>query len=96
MIQTLHIALALGALPTEFRLFVSGWNRTRKGSFLFDGVAAKSVMSEYAAHGVDLMIDLEHQSLNDDAPVEPTARDARGWCSLELRPDGSLWACNVK
>ena len=84
-----------GQLPTEFRLFKKGWNDTEKGSLLFDDTAAKSVMEAYKAWGVDLMIDLEHQSL-DGKGADPTARDARGWCRLELRPDGSLWACDVK
>lgn len=53
-------------------------------------------MTAYQAHGVDLMIDLEHQSLDGAAPTDPTARDARGWARLELRPDGSLWAVGVK
>lgn len=41
------------------------------------------------------MIDLEHQSLTDGIAPDPTAKDARGWCQLELRADGSLWAVNV-
>jgi hypothetical protein len=84
-------------LPTEFRLFQRGWNNTENGRYLFDDKAAKSVMAAYANWGVDLAIDLEHQMLevSGGAP-DPTARDARGWCRLELRPDGSLWACDVK
>lgn len=84
-----------GALPTEFRLFVSGWNDTENGRYLFDTDAATAVMAAYQAWGVDLMIDLEHQALEPGAPIEPTARDARGWCKLELRDDGSLWAVSV-
>lgn len=95
MVTMLAIALSdSGAPPTEFRLFTKGWNITSKGRFLFDDTAAKSVMSDYAKHGVDLMIDLEHQSL-DGASADPTARDARGWGQLELR-NGDLWAVNVK
>lgn len=84
-----------GKLPTEFRIFVAGWNDTSKGRFLFDSEAAASVMASYKEHGVDLMIDLEHQSLDDETPEEPTARDARGWCKLALKDDGSLWAVDV-
>jgi phage I-like protein len=83
-----------GPLPTEFRLFVKGMNETENGSFLFDDVAARSVMAAYKAWGVDLAIDLDHQML-DGTGADPTARDARGWCRLELRPDGSLWAVGV-
>ena len=51
-------------------------------------------MAAHAKWGVDLAIDLEHQML-DGSTSDPTARDARGWFRLELRPDGSLWATNV-
>lgn len=84
-------------LPTEFRLFVKGWNDTENGRFLFDAKAAQSVMAAYEKWGVDLAIDLEHQMLEVEpgASPDPSARDARGSCKLELRPDGSLWACDV-
>lgn len=86
---------ATGALPREFRLFVHGLNDTEKGTFLFDEQAAQSVMENAARWGVDYAIDLEHQML-DGACADPTARDARGWFRLELRPDGSLWAVDVR
>lgn len=84
-----------GSLPTEFRLFVAGWNDTEHGRFLFDEEAAKAVMAAHAKWGVELAIDLEHQMLGG-VEADPTARDARGWFTLELRADGSLWATNVK
>ncbi len=82
--------------PSEFRLFTAGWNDTENGRYLFDAEAAASVMAAYAKWGVDIAIDLEHQMLDGRPQPDPTARDARGSCSLELRPDGSLWAVNVK
>lgn len=93
---TLDLGLTNGEPPAEFRLFVSGWNDTEKGQFLFDAEAAQSVMDAYRTWGVDLAIDLEHQMLECEIPADPTARDARGWCGLEVRPDGSLWAINVQ
>lgn len=91
-----RIRLSLGdgtPLPSEFRLFTAGWNDTENGRFLFDETAAQAVMSAYQAWGVDLMIDLEHQSLDvQPGAPDPTARDARGWCKLELRGGGELWA----
>jgi hypothetical protein len=98
MRQLWSIALSVegNQLPTEFRLFKAGWNETEKGAFMFDAAAAASVMAAYRAWGIDLAIDLEHQMLSPDAQPDPTARDARGWAKLELRPDGSLWAVNVR
>ncbi len=79
--------------PTEFRIFCEGWNDTYKGKFLFDEEAALCVMAEYEAHGVDRPVDLEHLSIDDEAPhYDP---DARGWFKLEVR-DGELWAVDVK
>jgi phage I-like protein len=93
---TLSIALTMGAddaAPTEFLLFRKGLNETSKGSFLFDDAAAAAVMSEYEKHGADIMIDLEHLSLDGEARhFDP---DARGWCKLALR-DGALWAVDVR
>ncbi len=98
---TKTLAIALGGVPpTEFRLFVAGWNETENGRFLFDEVAAVEVMSAYRKWGVDLAIDLEHQMLDEDPSPDPTAKDARGWCNLEVRPDmqgrPELWAVNVR
>lgn len=79
-------------LPTEVRLFKAGENETEKGTFLFDEKAAELVMAAYQAHGVDRMFDLEHLSLDEDAPnFDP---DARAWCKLEVR-DGELWAVDI-
>ncbi len=96
--STISLTVVLGeggALPTEFRIFVAGVNETTKGSFLFDEEAAASVMATYAARANDIAIDLEHQMLDSRPQPDPTARDARGACRLELRDDGSLWAIGV-
>lgn len=88
--------IKLGGLkpPTSFRLFKAGKNTTTKGTFIFDAEAAKAVMADFASRGVDLPIDVEHQSL-DAAHADPTARDARGWFALEVR-NGELWATKVR
>lgn len=96
--DTLRLSLVFAgdALPTEFRLFVAGWNATEKGKILFDAEAANAVMAAYKNWGIDVPIDLEHQMIDlDGGEADPTARDARGWCKLELR-NGELWACDVK
>jgi len=90
--------LALSVLPSgdeppkEFRIFAAGLNTTTKGNGLFDEQAAREVIASFERHGVDMMIDLEHLSLDDEGPnFDP---DARGWCRLEVR-NGELWATNV-
>lgn len=50
-------------------------------------------MAVYTRAGVDLPIDLEHESL--DIPLRSDSRDARGWFKLEIR-NGELWAVNVR
>jgi phage I-like protein len=82
--------------PSEFRLFHTGTNHTDKGDFLFDEVAAQSVMDNWRAKGVPLMGDFEHQSLVKPPIIAPASiaeftpevrRDANGM------PE--LWAVNV-
>lgn len=90
----LRLSAAPSELPKEFRLFRQGPNDTEIGRFLFDDEAATSVMTEYERAGVELMIDLDHQSATEHIDKDPTARDARGWFRLELR-NGELWAVNV-
>lgn len=86
-------AEADAALPTEFRLFKAGWNKTENGDYLFDEEAFEATKAAYEAWGVDRMIDLEHLSLDADSPnYDP---DAYGWCSLDFRDDGELWAVGV-
>lgn len=90
----LAVLLAAGdEPPTEFRIFRAGKNETSKGTFVFDEAAARAVMADYEKHGADVMLDLEHMSIDDNARNwDP---DARGWCKLELR-GGELWAVDVK
>lgn len=81
--------------PSEFLIFRPGLNPNTNGPpALFDAEAATAVMAAYERNGVDLMIDLNHESL--DAPLRADSKDARGWFKLSLRPDGSLWAVDVR
>lgn len=91
---TMRVGLTFGKrAPSEFRIFKYGWNETYKGEFLFDEEAAELVMAAFREHGVDRPIDLEHQSIDDQAPnYDP---DSRGWFKLEVR-NGELWAVDVK
>jgi hypothetical protein len=82
-------------LPTEFRLLRAGLNLSRHNPIVFDAAAAARVMSETSVWGVDLMIDLEHDSLDPRARVaRNNAADAMGWFRLAVR-DGELWAVGV-
>jgi phage I-like protein len=91
----LSIAIAGDEPPTEFRIFTAGDVETTKGKFLFDDEAAASVLAEYEAHGIDLMIDYDHASLASVSLDPATAGKAAGWFNLEVR-DGELWAVNVR
>ncbi len=79
--------------PREFLIFTAGWTDTYKGRFLFDEEAATVVMANYAEHGVERPIDLEHLSIDDSA--ENYDPDARGWFKLAVR-NGELWAVDVR
>lgn len=95
--QALSTTLDVSSPPREFRLFHAGQNESTKGTMLFDARAAELVMAKYRAHGVDQMIDLEHESL--DKPTRTDSRDARGWYELEVRRTAAgpeLWAVNVR
>ncbi len=80
--------------PKRFRIFSAGLNTGTKGQVLFDEQAANDVMAAYAErNGVKVMIDLEHMSLDDEAPNWDT--DARGWAKLQVI-NGELWATDVE
>lgn len=84
------------SLPTELLVFRPGLNQSSKGPFTFDALAAASVMRAYEVAGTDVMIDREHDSLDENArAMRADAGDAMGWGKLELRVDGSLWMVGV-
>jgi len=80
-------------LPTSFRIFRAGANTSTKGTVIFDSKAAEAVMQDYAQHGADLMMDLEHLSLNKQLPTYNP--NAMAWFKLQLR-GGELWATDVR
>lgn len=90
------VPLGSAELPKEFRLFKAGANPTTRGTDLFDAQAARAVMTAYRRQGVDLMIDLNHDSLDSAARRQRSdAGDAMGWFKLEVRR-GELWAVDVR
>lgn len=72
-----------------------GENETTKGTFIFDEASAVSVIAEYQAHGIDLMIDYDHASLASVTLDPSLSARAAGWFQLEVRRDG-LYAANVR
>lgn len=76
----------------EVRLFRAGLNPTENGDYWFGPEQAASVMTHHQKHGVPVMIDLEHLSLDDESPnYDP---DARGYGRLEVR-SGELWLVGI-
>ena len=81
--------------PDKFRIFRRGLNTTSKGPLLFSPRSAQLVMEAYERAGVDVMIDLNHDSIDEEiAKHRVDALDARGWCKLAV-VSGELWAINV-
>ena len=84
-------------LPTEFKLFSAGLNKTLHGDFIFDAQSAAGVMADFRRRGVEMVIDLNHDSLDQNKRLmRNDAADAMGHFVPEVRPDGSLWATQVR
>lgn len=79
--------------PTEHLLFKRGLNKTSKGTFLFDDVAATEVMKRANEWGNDFHGDWHHDSI-ERKPGDPPA-DATVWFNLEVR-DGALYATRMR
>lgn len=94
-IASLSIVLTGDEPPTEFRIFAAGEIDTKKGKFLFDDAAAKSVLESYEEHGIDLMIDYDHASVAGLSIDPAQSGKAAGWFNLAVR-NGELWAVNVR
>jgi phage I-like protein len=94
-IRTLALTLLGGGHtpPKEQRLFSFGVNDTLKGDFILTRTGAEEVMARYRAHGVRLMLDYEHMSLDENATPEQKKASGRG--DLEIRDDG-LYLVNIK
>lgn len=82
-----------GEIPKRFQIFRKGVNTSTKGKFLYDDESEKLLKKEQEQRGIDMMIDLEHLSLDQES--ENYDPDARGWFVLEFADDG-LYAKNVK
>jgi phage I-like protein len=84
-----------GDPPKEFILIHGGTNNSENGPYIFDEIAAKSVMAGYERRGTRCFFDWHHASL-DKHPLDPRkAIQSAGWYDLEVR-DGDLWATNIE
>ena len=88
----LKVKRGADGLPVAFQVFAPGENATNKGTFIYDAAAAKSVMAAHEDQGNKLVIDYEHQTASDPPQEAPAAATF----DPSPKPDGSLWAENVK
>jgi phage I-like protein len=63
--------------------------------FVLTPEGASKIVEECKLHGVDLMIDYDHASLNPFSVDPAMSGRAAGWFQAEARADG-LWATNVR
>lgn len=82
-----------GELPDDVLLFARGVTETSKGRFIFDELAADSVMRAFMEQGIDrLAFDYGHGMVK---PVSSDSHKAAGWFRPEVRADG-LYACEIE
>jgi len=79
--------------PTSFRIWRAGDNTTDHGPTFFTERSAALLMEQQARRGNRFSVDINHLSLNKDAPLEN--QRAVGWFDIEVR-GGELWAVNVE
>ena len=101
--KSAHVVLAIEllnanggtTLPTEFRLFKTGKNKTLKGDLVYSKKSATDCAAFQEELGRDCMVDYEHASLGASSAIDPArAGEAAGFFRVEPREDG-LYAANV-
>lgn len=65
--------------PTQVCLIPWGLVSSRQGEFLLDEQSAEAVVGHFREHGVDLVIDYEHQSLGGSFSRSDGQAPAAGW-----------------
>lgn len=83
------------SLPTEFRIFKAGNNKSRKGTFLFSERSARSVMECAEDFEADYPIDFNHSMFSFSLGDTAENGKAAGWFKPAVR-DGELWATGVQ
>ncbi|HPD31762.1 MAG TPA: phage protease [Phycisphaerae bacterium] len=73
-------ALPQGQGPPS-RVLVAPWGEVKsaKGTFVVDGESAKLVIEAFRAHGTDIPVDYEHQSLGGEYASPSGQAPAAGW-----------------
>lgn len=72
---------ALGERECPASVLIAPWGEVRSanGAFVLDGQAAEAVVEAFGAHGTDLPIDYEHQSLGGAYASPSGQAPAAGW-----------------
>jgi phage I-like protein len=91
---SVELDLSMGP-PQDFRIFPAGSFETTKGTFLFDGKAAQSVMAAVADWGNDYCVDYGHSMLGFFNLDPAKSMKAAAWFTPQLR-QGELWATAVR
>jgi phage I-like protein len=93
-VRTLHSAPLSGTeLPTRVPLAPWGTVESTHGEFVVDEESARLVLEAFAAHGTDLPIDYEHQTLGGEYAAPDGKAPAAGWIKrLHAEPGVGLVA----
>lgn len=92
--QTVACDLGSGS-PAPSMILISPWGRVKStsGDYVLDELSARLIVDAFAAHGVDLPIDFEHQTLGGKYAPPSGKAPAAGWIkSLSVRPGEGLFA----
>ncbi|RIK68260.1 MAG: hypothetical protein DCC65_03440 [Planctomycetota bacterium] len=72
-------ALSEGAVPNEILIAPWGEVRTSAGDFVLDAEAAVETIAAFEAHGTDVPVDFEHQTLGGAYSAPDGLAPAAGW-----------------
>ncbi|MBU0718919.1 MAG: phage protease, partial [Planctomycetes bacterium] len=79
---------AVGHGVKELLLCPDGVVKSKNGTFVMDDAAAGSIIGEFKSHGVDVVVDIDHATLQTDKPAP-----AAGWIKdLFYQPGRGLLA----
>jgi len=85
-------AVAVDDVPTRVMLVPWGDVTCRKGDFIVDEAGAELVLKNFREHGVDMVIDYEHQSLGGEFSSPSGKAPAAGWIRrLEISPGFGIY-----